>query len=99
MSADRWNICPKCKALAEANKLRLEAKAQASYGKVSREAYARLVAEAAKPLADPSETFREDFWVGLDGGGEVVKVDYSGSCRECGFEVSFKHEQPTSLKK
>lgn len=99
MSADRWSICPKCKAIqcakitAAINHAKQVAKN--AYSKVPAEKYLKLhsaIAEAESIPEVGEETFREDFFVGTDADGQFT-VDYHGECHswECGFKVSFKH--------
>jgi len=93
MSADRWNTCPKCKVIAEQNRIKLARKAEKSYGKVSSEQYLRMLEDVKNgDKQDERETLREDFYIGLDEDGEF-SIDYSASCDKCGFKHTFEYKK------
>lgn len=93
MSADRWTICPKCKAKNDADYKAKRAKAEAAYGKVPQAAYlAGLKDTEKKPELE--ETLRHDWSIGLNEPAEhhplLFEVDYYCSCQVCDFKFHYK---------
>lgn len=89
MSADNWDICPKCLAAAKKAADEASAKVYEQYGKVPPEEFDRLREEI--PTVDPEKhrTFREDYeFYGADTG--EVHASYSGRCSECNLSVDLK---------
>jgi len=97
MSADNWDICPKCVANAVEELEARKAKVQEAYGKVSIEEFEAMRADTPETV-DPEDfrTFREDyeFWGARDG---VVHASYKGHCKECGTDLGFKSDHPIDL--
>lgn len=85
MSADNWRICPRCKWQAEFKQQLAVKKAEALYGKVSPQAYTKLIRDAETP-PKLAETLREDYAIGTSPDGTFI-VSYSAHCMRC----SFKH--------
>lgn len=93
MSASSYAACPRCTARTKKKIEALTAEAQASYGVIPADAYAAMVAEAAKDTAliGNVQAFREDYEIhGAQRG--TVTVDYLGTCENCGLSVSFTYE-------
>lgn len=97
MSADNWDICPRC--LKKAKRER-EEKVQAvaeAYGKVPAEEYERMHSEAAaiEDFGDKEEhhTLREDYELGIFKADGEFYVRYSGKCTVCSFSHTFKHDE------
>lgn len=89
MSADNWTICPRCHAKRQEQLEKLQAKLDASYGKVPLETFDAKRAEVAKALAVPeSASMREDYELGVDSDGYFT-IDYRCSC-DCGFHYEFE---------
>lgn len=90
MSANRWSMCPNCKAKRAETAEKLRQRARDGYGVLSQEDYLHELREAdkieSKLLPD---TLREDWEIGLDGLG--VRVDYRAYCERCGFKRKFRH--------
>jgi len=80
MSANNWEICPKCRENAEKEM-------RDAYGEISVEEYKELVAKAGN--VENFRTFREDYEIGVL--GDKFLVSYSGSCERCGLLHEFKH--------
>lgn len=91
MSADNWDICPRCNAAAKAEHDAAFQKAVDAYGKVPAEEYERLRAEASK-LVELEAGMREDYELGTTEDGRFY-IHYSASCQACGFKHTFEHEE------
>lgn len=90
MSADRWSPCPQCAKNRDKSIDGAKQKADASYGKVSKEAYRKLL-DAANPAKVPlGQTLREDWNISPPDEGGTLQILYSCSCQECnyGFDMS-----------
>ncbi len=98
MSADNWAICPRCLATAIRVYDDKAAEIAASYGKVPvGEFDGARAALGERPTEDTMKsTFREDYEQGMLITGRYY-VGYSGSCSECNFRHSFKHEEQVPL--
>lgn len=100
MSANNWTECPKCRVLADAEKLAKQKAAAEAYGKVSPEEWQRMTKEA-DASGDLDETLREDWEIGLwknrKTGIQEFYASFSASCEVCGFSHKFKHEEPLSI--
>lgn len=96
MSANNWDVCPRC--LEEANAKREQAikDAAEAYGKVPPEEW-RAMSENAHMKIELEETMREDYEIGV-GSSAKFHVSYRASCAECGFEFRFKHSELVSLE-
>lgn len=96
MSADNWQVCPRClkRAAEAAHKEQLDL--QASYGKVSEAEYRKRSERANKPV-DLQETFREDYEIAVCEDGEFF-VSYLGHCTECGLEHRYQHKSKVNLE-
>lgn len=93
MSADAWQICPKCKKTSSNKKAEAQKRADEAYGKVSpREWLALSEIAAATSPDEQEETFREDYEIYMEEDG-TFNVHYRGKCRVCGFEHNFKHKE------
>lgn len=95
MSADNWQICPRCKKQNEKDAADRLASAEASYGKVPASEYEKLIAAARKPVG-LTATFREDYELGVDEEG-TFSVTYSGWCGSCRLAFKFEHSQKVPL--
>ncbi len=94
MSADNWDICPKCKIKHQNDAAKAKQKAMDSYGKVTAEQWLKLQ-EKAKAETKLEATLSEYYELGI----HECKffVSYGASCRECGFEFTYKHEQDVKI--
>lgn len=94
MSADNWAICPRCKDIAEVEKMRQHQEVASSYGIVPVAEFDALRAEANEPI-DLQYTFREDYEIfGAEDG--VVQVRYEGECQVCHVGTKFDFSQGVS---
>lgn len=92
MSADRWTLCPKCSKTHVSERDRLQAEADAAYGKVPADEFRRLSALVLTADQDgPAETLREDREIGIY--GDKFEVNFSSACIACGFKFNFKFEK------
>lgn len=96
MSADNWAQCPRCTAEASAKFEAREVAIQATYGVApvdEFDAARQSLADDRTAFERRYPTFREDYEIcGAETG--VITVSYSGHCKECGLELSFKEEHP-----
>lgn len=85
MSADNWNICPRCVSDAEAAVARATVDVAAAYGTVPVEEFDLL--RAAIPVVNEEDyrTFREDYGFYVAEG--VVVAEYAGLCSRCGLSA------------
>ena len=90
MSADNYTECPKCRLNAERDRRLLEDRIKKSYGVVSAQEYHRMEKELENPIK-PTGVLREDYSIGINTG--VFKVDYIGTCAECGFSFKFSEKK------
>lgn len=95
MSANNWTYCPQCIRNGVIKTEAARRKAAASYGKVSADEYAGLLADADNEERI-QETMREDYELGVDRGGEF-EICYSCSCDKCGFRFTFKHKEDAKV--
>ena len=65
MSAENWDICPKCKK------------------------------NAKKEIEET--TLREDYEIYIDKQEGTFHIDYSCSCKECGFSYDFEYTEVLNL--
>lgn len=96
MSASSWTHCPRCTA-AEVAQLALQAaRVQEMYGTVPIAEFDKARSELALErgnLVRREKTFREDYEItGAQDG--VVRVDYAGTCTECGLQLLFNDVHP-----
>ncbi len=87
MSADRWSVCPLCEKVREAEMKKVADALVEQYGKLPRDKYLKLQAEAAQPAPDLEETVREDWEIGIYDG--KFEVRYYASCNKCKFKFEF----------
>lgn len=94
MSADNWDICPRCLYRARGESAARLQTAADFYGKVSPEEYERLRAEAQVAVdAEDFRTFREDYeFYGASEG--VARATYTGACQTCKLSVNFDYAVP-----
>lgn len=97
MSASNWAVCPRCFSRARAAEAEQLAAVMATYGKVPVEEFDQARAAVTTPSPEDFCTFREDYEIFGAKEGTVV-VDYSGSCRQCGLELSFTDKHPLPLE-
>ena len=97
MSADNWDICPRCLKRAETRVAELERKMADVYGKITLPEYDKLRLELEKAKGYSPEdfrTFREDYEFFQPSPG-VVQVIYSGHCMadgcDCGTDFTYEH--------
>lgn len=91
MSADRWNICPKCEEIAAKKNRLLAAEVEEKYGKIPLEEWLKL---RSKPVDDvQKQTLREDWELDLDrinaDAPLTLEVSYNAHCDVCGFTVKY----------
>jgi hypothetical protein len=98
MSANNWNICPRCGLSEEAFRANTEKSLAEAYGKIEAKAYLELAGSCNKQMAEyePPYNFREDYGIGTDSDG-IFYVSYRGGCSECGLVHSFKHEEKIQM--
>lgn len=98
MSAERYVVCPKCKAEAESKRTAAMEDAAQKYGKIPAEEWKKLSDAASKKPLKFEQTFAEYYEIGLDhaGTGEF-SVRYRGVCYQCGFEHSFDYKKPLKV--
>lgn len=89
MSADNWDVCPRCLDGAQKEAEAKRAGVMASYGRVSVEEFD--AARAQLKDVDPEEyrTFREDYKFYGASEGEVMAT-YSGTCTTCDLHVELQ---------
>lgn len=93
MSADNWDVCPRCSQRRDERLAEMTQALDAAYGAVPVEEFDRLRTEREDFANTPAaHTFREDyeFW-GADIG--ELNASYRGSCKECGLTHEFKHHE------
>lgn len=95
MSASNWRVCPRCKKNETERRDKAIRNAEASYGKVPADEYAKQL-KAAEAIAadDLEETLREDYGFYNDG---VFEASYCASCTVCDYEFKFKHTEKTKV--
>lgn len=91
MSADRWNICPKCETIAAEKNRLLAAEVEEKYGKIPLDEWLSLY---GKPGFDVQKaTLREDWELDLDRMNAdaplTLEVSYNAHCDVCGFTVKY----------
>jgi hypothetical protein len=95
MSADSWEVCPRCIRRARTDLEALKASVEQSYGTITREAYEQA-RSAIKEIDDEDfRTWREEYeFYGAETG--TVTVCYGGTCTTCGLELNIdeKYEIP-----
>lgn len=97
MSANNWAVCPRCEHHADLEVADAHRDALVAYGKVPVEQYEKLKQEALDLQARKREkTFAEYYHQGVSPDGKYT-VSYSGSCRACGLEFAYRHEQQVPL--
>lgn len=96
MSADNWRICPRCKWQTETKQRLAVKKAEALYGKVSPQAYTKLIRDA-ETQPELKETLREDFAVYTSPDG-VFRVSYRACCNRCGFKHYHQCEERLDVR-
>jgi hypothetical protein len=89
MSADNWEICPRCLFRARREAQDAYDKVMATYGQVPLDEFDAARAEL-KPVEDEDyRTLREDYeFYGADEG--TVRADYRCGCTVCGLSGSLK---------
>jgi len=95
MSADNWDICPKCNKKAVDEKEKLIAKAREAYGKLPPEEYETLLFESREPISI-EKTLREDYSFDMEEDGSFSAV-YSAHCSACGFKYKFNHSEQVKI--
>ncbi len=95
MSADNWDKCPNCKAIADKVSAGLKEKAAKCYGRIPAEDYLELMHKADNPT-QLEDTLREDYEVGVNNDG-LFEVSYSCRCDKCGFAYSFKESKKVQV--
>ena len=91
MSADNWDICPRCKVAVDKAATHKRLAASRAYGKVAVDEWMTLQAEASKP-SELEQTLREYYEIGVDQNGEFY-VSYRAACKPCGFQFTYKHTE------
>lgn len=95
MGADNWAVCPKCRAVALAEKEKINKEAIEAYGAVSRQTYQKLLDKANKEVVLKNH-LRENYEIKLDECG-VFTVDYRCYCSNCNFTYKFKETNEVRL--
>lgn len=95
MSADNWDICPRC--VHEANKAAQAEhdRVRESYGKVPPEQYEAERAALPQLPVSPEDhrTLREDYeFTGASKG--TIHYSYGCECNACGLSMSFAGDKP-----
>lgn len=90
MSADNWDVCPRCKMQTEMKRETLEQRLATGYGNLPEEEYLALRKQLSQPI-EPAYTLREDYKIGIDENG-LFSVVYSGVCAVCKFEYTHRYE-------
>jgi len=91
MSADKWDVCPRCLDEALKKKVADAAAAEAAYGVIPREEYADLLL-TAEALVNLEATFRQDYeFYGASEG--TLTISYGGTCTECGLTLSIQEKR------
>ncbi|HNT78168.1 MAG TPA: hypothetical protein PKH77_24405 [Anaerolineae bacterium] len=91
MSADRWNVCPKCKEKAQAEKDAARQAATEKYGKLPIAEWVALRDKSEQEIALP-QTLREDWELGIV--EDRFEVTYTATCSECKFKFKFEQWAP-----
>lgn len=91
MSADNWAVCPRFDMHNERDRRIARRRADAAYGKVSKEKWLALEAKANAPTPNAKRTLREDWEISTESEGKFYIRYYSG-CSVCGFQHTFKHD-------
>lgn len=90
MSADNWEVCPKC---AEATAKEIERRHEwlaSQYGKMEVDLFINKRKELEEfEAAEPSHDMREDYTIGVD--GKTFSVNFTCYCTKCKFSFAFKH--------
>jgi len=99
MSADCWDVCPRCKTRAAKTREELTARLEYSYGSIPREEYLALVERRLnEPLPVPELTLREDYELRMEDRGRFF-VRYRCSCTKCGFSFAYNYAEDVKLEK
>lgn len=96
MSANDWDICPRCKRLAHEERKRLEQAAKDAYGNVNRDIYESMKRKAEQPAAELKPTLREDWECYTDADG-VMHANYYVNCERCGLNGEIRQTQQLDL--
>lgn len=95
MSADNWDVCPRCATIAKAAFHADELAFATAYGHLSENEYTQLRIRVHAGLPEPETTLREDYgFVMSETGG--FEVYYTASC-ECGFSHRFRQSEQVDL--
>jgi len=96
MSADNWDICPRCVANQEKKKIKLVRRLlDAAYGNVTEAEYMKLRQEVSKPMT-VEHTLREDYNIRTDKFGEFF-VLYTCRCSSCNLSHKFEHKEQLEI--
>jgi hypothetical protein len=90
MSADNWDICPRCREYAAMEYKEKQRKVDEEYGKIPKEEYLDLIYELEHPQK-LEYTLREGYEIGFSGFQFYVR--YEATCRVCGFSHTHKYEE------
>lgn len=94
MGADRYTTCPRCVHEHEDATQKLAEEVAELYPALSqtaREALLPVLAEE-RHLAEPEQTFREDYEFAHGDNDPTVQVEYKGRCSACGLELKISEE-------
>lgn len=98
MSADRWGVCPRCKAKREDDVRALDSDLAQSYGEVPIEQFGHLRAERDKLAnAEPEHTLREDYEIWIDEDGRFY-ASYAAHCSVCQFQHTLHQDEQLDVK-
>lgn len=86
MTADNWEVCPRCWDNAQRNADEEKQAVMGLYGSIPIEEFDAKRDALVEPDEEACRTFREDYEVYGAAAGEV-KVSYRGACSECGLNV------------
>src|SRR5687768_2812887 len=95
MSADNWEVCPRCLRRAQVEMNVERVRVQSLYGTVSRDEYEQAAAALpadSTPNEEKFRTFREDYAFYGANTGEII-AEYSGHCTVCDLSVELKAER------
>lgn len=92
MSADNWEVCPRCFKRAKREYEAEVERVSGLYGKVQVEMFDEARTALKEPDAEDFRTFREDYeFYGADEG--EVHASYKGSCSKCDLSAELSESR------
>ena len=92
MSANNWQVCPRCKRQNDEERSKEQAEIEGQYGKIPSAEYMQLLEKSKKRPSTISENLREDWEIWTDLAG-TFNVIYHCSCDACGLDYTFRHTE------